>query len=198
MSKGALQKGKKSELRSNVSHNGCIWFPALFNYLLNQSFVHSGVSPLVLVVKTRGLIFLFLELTANHRRMTTVNFSQFFIPKMQFPSKNSAIQFTKSQILPKSLRFLKATIYGYISQKWEGEVGIGVNGERSPVLPTLFRTLANPDSSKDVNRAATAFHAVRFWKILPRTSRAAEMSIGLDLDWTGSGLWRILLNLEWI
>jgi len=25
-----------------------------------------------------------------------------------------------------------------------------------------------------------------------------EMSIGLDLDWTGSGLWRIFLNLDWI
>ena len=25
-----------------------------------------------------------------------------------------------------------------------------------------------------------------------------EMSIGLDLDWTGSGLWRILLILDWI
>jgi len=25
-----------------------------------------------------------------------------------------------------------------------------------------------------------------------------EMSIGLDLDWTGSGLWQILLNLDWI
>jgi len=24
------------------------------------------------------------------------------------------------------------------------------------------------------------------------------MSIGLDLDWTGSGLCRILLNLDWI
>jgi len=27
---------------------------------------------------------------------------------------------------------------------------------------------------------------------------AAEMSIGLDLDWTGSGLLRILLILDWI
>ena len=43
MSKGALQKGKKSELRCNVSQNGCIWFHALFNYFLNQSFVHSGM-----------------------------------------------------------------------------------------------------------------------------------------------------------
>jgi len=25
-----------------------------------------------------------------------------------------------------------------------------------------------------------------------------EMSIGLDLDWSGSGLCRILLNLDWI
>jgi len=26
----------------------------------------------------------------------------------------------------------------------------------------------------------------------------AEMSFGLDLDWTGSGLWPILWNLDWI
>jgi len=25
-----------------------------------------------------------------------------------------------------------------------------------------------------------------------------EMSVGLDLDWTGSGLWRILLIMGWI
>jgi len=25
-----------------------------------------------------------------------------------------------------------------------------------------------------------------------------EMSIGLDLDWTGTGLWLILLDLKWI
>jgi len=28
--------------------------------------------------------------------------------------------------------------------------------------------------------------------------RMAEISIGLDLDWTGSRLWRILLILDWI
>jgi len=27
---------------------------------------------------------------------------------------------------------------------------------------------------------------------------AAEMSFGLDLDWTGSGPQQILLNLDWI
>jgi len=30
--------------------------------------------------------------------------------------------------------------------------------------------------ARDVNRAATAFGAVRFWKILPRASRAAWLS----------------------
>jgi len=29
--------------------------------------------------------------------------------------------------------------------------------------------------TRDVNRAATAFRAVRFWKILPRTSRATSL-----------------------
>jgi len=30
------------------------------------------------------------------------------------------------------------------------------------------------------------------------TTCVAEMSIGLDLDWTGSGLQQIVLNLGWV
>jgi len=46
------------------------------------------------------------------------------------------------------------------------------------------------------------------WKRGPRSGLASficrcavctpKVSIGLDLDWTGSGLWRILLILDWI
>jgi len=39
-------------------------------------------------------------------------------------------------------------------------------------IPSAARVDDHWDPSRDVNRAAAAFHAVRFWKILPRTSRA--------------------------
>jgi len=35
-------------------------------------------------------------------------------------------------------------------------------------------------------------------KVKKKNVRAPDMSIGLDLNWTGSGLGRILLILDWI
>jgi len=35
-------------------------------------------------------------------------------------------------------------------------------------------------------------------KVKKKNVRAPDMSIGLDLSWTGSGLGRILLILDWI
>jgi len=45
---------------------------------------------------------------------------------------------------------------------------------------------------------AKSSHALNALSASTEVGWIAEMSIGLDLDWTGSGLWRIFLNLNWI